>query len=551
MQVQDKLTTKSLALTSRFPTSLAVTPLHSVQYDTDMLTTLDYLVIAVYLVAVAYFGVKIAGRQTSTDDYFLGSRNLPWWVVCFSIVATETSTLTIIGLPAISYGGTLAFLQLTVGYLLGRTVVSFVLLPRYYERNLVTTYEFLGLRYGKIMRSAASMTFLVTRLLADGVRLFASAIPLKVIALSAGFDISYFEIIFVLGMFTVFYTLIGGIRAVVWVDVLQLLVYLVGGLVAIVVLSGEVAADWWDNVLRADKATVFDMGLDRSLPGVLTQPYILPTAVLGGAVFSVASHGADQLIVQRLLACRSLRESQRALIVSAIVVMFQFALFLLVGLLLWSYYGGSGMAELGLSRADEVFPKFVVEELPAGISGLLLAGIIAAAMSTLSSTVNSLASSSLMDIFNSFSRTTVDDAGSLITSRLLTLLWGAVLIGFASLFEDTDNAVVELGLTIASYTYGGLLGVFLLGILVRKSDQTDALVAFTVTIVSMILIVFGLWHSTTTGWQFIFNPTDVEIIEHDLVAIAWPWYPVIGSVITVSFGALTTMLRRHSANRAQ
>jgi SSS family transporter len=485
-----------------------------------------------------------SGRQTSTDDYFLGSRNLPWWVVCFSIVATETSTLTIIGLPAISYGGTLTFLQLTFGYLLGRTVVSLVLLPRYYERNLVTTYEFLGIRYGNVMRGAASLTFLVTRLLADGVRLFASAIPLKVIAQSAGYDISYFEIIFVLGMFTVFYTLIGGIRAVVWVDVLQLLVYLFGGLVAVAILSGEVAADWWDDVLRAGKATVLDPGLDRSLSGILTQPYILPTAVLGGAVFSVASHGTDQLIVQRLLACRSLRDSQRALIVSAFVVMVQFALFLLIGLLLWSYYGGSAMSELGLSRMDEVFPMFIVEGLPTGLSGLLLAGIIAAAMSTLSSTVNSLASSSLMDIFRSFSGTTVDEARSLLTSRLLTLIWGAVLIGFASLFEDTDNAVVELGLTIASYTYGGLLGVFLLGILVRKSNQSDALLAFAVTIVSMILIVFGLWHSTSTGWQFNFNPTDAEIVELDLVSIAWPWYPVIGSAITVAIGALTTVLRK-------
>jgi SSS family transporter len=508
-----------------------------------MLTTLDYVVIAVYLAAVAIFGVMIAGRQTSTDDYFLGNRDLPWWSVCFSIVATETSTLTIIGLPAIAYGGTLTFFQLTIGYLLGRTFVSFVLLPRYYERKLVTTYEFLGLRYGDLMRATASVTFLITRLLADGVRLFASAIPLKVIAISAGFDVSYFEIIFVLGMITVFYTLIGGIRAVVWMDVVQLTVYLFGGLTAAVLLIGEVSADWWDQVLRAGKSTVFELGLDNSLPGVLTRSYILPTAVLGGAVFSVASHGTDQLIVQRLLACRSLRDSQRALIASAIVVMIQFALFLLVGLLLWSYYDGSTMPELGLSRTDEIFPKFLVEGLPPGISGLLLAGIIAAAMSTLSSTVNSLASSSFMDIYRRFARTALDEARSLTASRLLTLLWGAVLIGFASLFEGSDNAVIELGLTIASYTYGGLLGVFLLGILIKRSDQADALAAFSVTIGSMIIIIFGVWYSPVEGWQFFFDPSDAEIVKYNLVAIAWPWYPLIGSAITVFFGAVTSALR--------
>lgn len=508
-----------------------------------MLTTLDYLVIAVYLAAVTYFGIRIAGRKTSTDDYFLGSRDLPWWVVCFSIVATETSTLTIIGLPAVAYGGTLTFLQLTIGYLLGRTIVSLVLLPRYYERRLVTTYEFLGLRYGDVMRATASVTFLVTRLLADGVRLFATAIPLKIIAMSAGFDVSYFEIILVLGVFTVFYTLIGGIRAVVWMDVLQMTVYLFGGLLAVLLLTTSISADWWSDALRAGKTMVFDSGLDQSLSGILTQAYILPTAVLGGAVFSVASHGTDQLIVQRLLACRSLRDSQRALVGSALVVMIQFSLFLLIGLLLWSYYNGATMPELGLSRADEVFPKYIVEDLPAGVSGLLLAGIIAAAMSTLSSTVNSLASSSLMDIVQRFIKTPLDEARSLLVSRMLTMFWGAVLIGFASLFEDSDNAVVELGLTIASYTYGGLLGVFVLGILVKRSDQTDALIAFAVTIVSMILIIFGVWHSPVEGWVFILNPSDAEIFERDLISIAWPWYPLIGSAITVSVGALTTVAR--------
>ena len=266
--------------------------------------------------------------------------------------------------------------------------------------------------------------------------------------------------------------------------------------------------------------------------------------MIGGAVFSVASHGTDQLIVQRLLACRSLRDSQRALIGSAIVVMIQFALFLLIGVMLWSYYSGAAMPELGLSRADEVFPKYVVEGLPAGVSGLLLAGIIAAAMSTLSSTVNSLASSSLMDIYKRFGSSALDEARSLTASRLLTLIWGAVLIGFASLFEDSDNAVVELGLTIASYTYGALLGAFLLGILVKRSDQSDALVAFAVTIVAMILIIFGVWHSPDEGWVFILNPSDAEILERDLISIAWPWYPVIGSAITVAVGALTSFVRQ-------
>jgi len=276
---------------------------------------------------------------------------------------------------------------------------------------------------------------------------------------------------------------------------------------------------------------------------MLTEPYVLPTAVIGGAVFSVASHGTDQLIVQRLLACRSLRDSQRALIGSAIVVMLQFALFLLIGLMLWSHYGAATPAELGLSRADEIFPKFVVEGLPAGVSGLLLAGIIAAAMSTLSSTVNSLASSSLMDVYERFAASALDEDRSLLVSRALTFFWGGVLIGFASLFEDSNNAVVELGLTIASYTYGALLGVFLLAILIRRSDQADALLAFALTIVAMVFIIFGVWHSPVDGWVVAFNPAATDILARGLKPIAWPWYPLLGSAITVAVGALSSAVR--------
>jgi len=298
---------------------------------------------------------------------------------------------------------------------------------------------------------------------------------LKVILLTAGFEVSYFLIIFVLGMVTVLYTIIGGIKAVVWIDVIQLAIYCTGGAIALALLLGALPAGWWEEALRAGKTTVIDTGLDRSLAGILTEPYVLPTAVLGGAVFSIASHGTDQLIVQRLLACRSLRDSQRALVCSALVVMAQFALFLLLGLMLWSHYGGAEPAALGLARADEVFPRYVVEGLPAGVSGLLLAGIVAAAMSTLSSTVNSLASSSLIDIYQRIVPGAKDSPNALRLSRGLTLFWGAMLIGFASLFEDSNSAVVELGLTIASYTYGALLGAFALAILIRRSNESDAL----------------------------------------------------------------------------
>lgn len=509
-----------------------------------MLTALDYAVIAIYMVVVTAFGIRAGGRQTSTSDYFLGSRDLPWWAVCFSVVATETSTLTVIGVPAVSFGGTLTFLQITFGYLLGRIVVSLVFLPRYFKGNLSTAYAFLGNRYGDGMRATASVTFLVTRLLADGVRLFATAIPLKVIANSAGIDASYFEIIVLIGVVTILYTLIGGIKAVVWMDVVQMFIYVGGAILALFVLLAEVPAGWWATAQAAGKTTLFDVGLGESLSEWFTEPYVLFTAVVGGAIFSMASHGTDQLIVQRLLTCRTQEDSQKALITSGVLVMGQFALFLIVGLLLWSYYQGASLEVLGLTRGDEIFPKFIIEGLPPGISGLILAGIIAAAMSTLSSSLNSLASSTMMDLYERFSGRSLPQDKALRTARLLTFFWGIVFIGFANLFQDQNNPVVELGLAIASFTYGGLLGVFLLGLLDQRTNQRDAVIAFFITIVVMAAIIFGVWYEVGEGWIFLFNPSEAVISARGLRSVGWPWYTVIGAAVTLLVGSLLGLRHR-------
>ena len=253
----------------------------------------------------------------------------------------------------------------------------------------------------------------------------------------------------------------------------------------------------------------------------------------------MASHGADQLLVQRLLACRSLADGQKALIGSAILAMAQFALFLVVGLLLWVYYQGASPGELGLSRTDEILPKFVIEGLPAGVSGLLLAGIIAAAMSTLSSSLNSLASSSTLDLLERFGF----GGDSLRVPRLLTLLWGMALCVFASLLSASSSTVIELGLTVASFTYGALLGVFILAVLVPRSDETAALAAFLCTIVALVVAVAGVWHGPA-GWFIDFRISSAEALEQGLQRIAWPWFPLIGSVTTLAAGFAVTALRR-------
>ncbi len=508
-----------------------------------MLSPLDYTVLVGYIVVVIWFGLHLSGEQKDTTDYFLGGRDLPWWAVCFSIVATETSTLTIIGIPAVAYGGTLTFLQLTLGYLAGRIVVSLLFLPRYISGELVTAYAFLGQRFGTRMQALSSATFMGTRLLADGVRLFATAIPLKVIADAAGLTVGYPLIIVFIGLLTVIYTYFGGLRAVVWMDVAQMMLYLVAAFGSIIVLLSMVGPGAWSTLSSAGKLQIFDFG-DGTLKTVLTQPYVFWTAVLGGGVFSMASHGTDHLIVQRLLACRNLRDSQKALVGSAFIIIVQFAVFLLVGALLWVHYGAATVADLGLSRADEVFPRFIIEGLPAGISGLVLAGILAAAMSTLSSSLNALASSTMMDFLSHSKRWKIAPGSELRTSRWLTLFWGVIFMFFATLFEDIQNPVVELGLSIASFTYGALLGAFLLGMFHKRARETDAILSFVVSVITMIFIIFGLWVDSQGAWHFIWGPNASMITEEGLRAVAWPWYTGIGTAITLIVGSLTALRHR-------
>ncbi len=510
-----------------------------------MLTGLDYVVLLLYTVGVAIFGIRAGGKQYTIEDYFVGSRRLPWWAVCFSVVATETSTLTVIGIPAVAYLGDLTFLQITFGYLVGRVLVSLYFLPRYYEGKLMTAYAFLGTRFGRKMQMTAAGTFQFTRLLADGVRLFATAIPLKVVLDMSGLSLTYWQIIILIGLVTIAYTYLGGIRAVVWMDVVQLGIYVGGALLAIGVLLSQLGLDWWSMAAEAGKTRLLYLGLDLPFSEWLTKPYTLPTALLGGAALSMASHGTDQLIVQRLLACRNVRDSQKALITSGVVVMLQFLVFLLVGLFLWVFYKGVSITELGLTRGDEIFPRFIIEGLPAGISGLVLAGIIAAAMSTLSSSLNALASSSVVDFLMPRSRRLREDGPyALRISRLATLMWGLVFMIFANLFTSQENPVIELGLSIASFTYGGLLGVFLLGLINTRVQEKAALIAFVVALVTMIWVIFGIWYGKDGNWYFTFSPSEEMVKALELRAIAWPWYTIIGTALTVGIGSGLTWLQK-------
>ncbi|HDQ00272.1 MAG TPA: sodium:solute symporter [bacterium] len=528
--------------------------------------TIDYSILFIYLIGVTAFGSWLGRHQKSTRDYFLGSRNLPWGAVCFSVVATETSTLTFISIPGLAYISNLNFLQLTIGYFIGRVLISFIFLPAYYKGELSTAYEYLGNRYGMRIRKFSSVVFQLTRLLADGVRLFATAIPLSVIT---GWSFQFS--IAVIGIFTIFYTYIGGIRAVVWIDVIQMVIYLGGAIIAGFYLLNHLPGGWSDVTAAAlpeNKLQFINFGFDNSLRDFFTINYTFITSILGGMFLSMASHGTDQLIVQRLLTCNNLRDSQKALITSGVLVFFQFALFLIIGLMMYAFYQGQtiGPDSAFLTRSDQLFPKFIVEVLPSGLSGIIIAGVFAAAMSTLSGSLNSLASSSMLDLYKSrFGRHNTEDK-DLVISRLFTAVWGVVFIGGAMLFTDMDHPVVELGLSIASFTYGGLLGVFLMGVFFKNVSENAAIIAqwSAIYFMTWIIGISGMAQYVIIGLSFIafmwiFFNTHSKKEQLVLVVLfiiiswllrtveplrfGWPWYVFIGCVFTIMIGVILTYAR--------
>jgi len=479
-------------------------------------TTLDYIIVVAYLVGVALFGMLRGGRQRSARDYFLGKDEISWWLVCFSIVAAETSTLTFISIPGLAYLSNLTFLQLTLGYLIGRIVVSLVLLPAYYKGELSTAYAFLERRFGQKTRRFASLVFLFTRVFADGVRLFATAIPLTLIL-----DISYPTAILVLAGVAFLYTFAGGVRGVIWVDAIQMFVYLGGALVAALVLVGSAEGGLTSLVQAAwdaGKFKVIDLSIDRNF---FQTPYTLIGGLLGGAFLSMSSHGVDQLVIQRVLATKRLASGQKALIGSGVIVILQFALFLVLGLLLYGHYNGASVSQLGLTRSDEIFPTYIIQGLPPGVSGFIIAGLLAAALSTLAGSMSSMASSTVMDLYRPMVGKEVPPERELVISRIATGVAALVLVGTAVFFMNTSQTVVELALSIASFTYGGLLGTFLLGILFKRPTQEDALAGFVAGILVMVTVI-------------------------SLKLVAWTWFIVIGVAVTLLVGTLLSRLSRHS-----
>ncbi|MDC1037937.1 sodium:solute symporter [Candidatus Marinimicrobia bacterium] len=462
-----------------------------------MLHWIDILIIFIFLIGLMTFGWWQSRFNKSSADYFLGGKSIPWVVAMFSIVATETSVLTFISIPGIAYRGNWFFLQLAIGYILGRILVSLILLPQYFSSGVTSIYEVLGTKFGPEIQKVASGLFLITRILADGIRYLATAVIVQVVT---GWSLP--AAVLVIGCVTLVYSLLGGIRTIVWIDSFQFVLYLAGGLISIgfILLNMELSA--WDAFTQLSVEGKLQI-LNFS-GNFIHDPYYFISAVIGGMFLSFSSHGVDYMMVQRVLGTKDLESGRKAMIGSGFFVFLQFGIFLLAGSLIYIYLGGVGLDK------DREFSTFIIEHLPIGVKGLLLAGILSAAMSTLSSSINSLASSTITDWMQG-------DA-DLKKSRIVSGFWAVLLIGIALVFDEGDSAIVIMGLTIASFTYGGLLGLFLLSKLNQSFHSTSLIIG----LVSSCLIVFYLKE----------------------IGLAWTWFILVSVAVNMGMTFISERIFR-------
>jgi len=466
----------------------------------------DLVIVVAYLLGITLLGLRFRQQQHTLTDYFLGGRTTPWWALALSIVATETSTLTIIGTPAIAYASNMTFLQLVFGYIVGRFLISLLFIPGYFRGEFLTAYALIEKRFGVKMRAVAALTFLGTRILAEGVRVTAIALVISVI-LGTSERLAVFIVI----ALTILYTLEGGMKAVIWTDVVQFLLYLAGSLVTVALLLHKIPGGWPEVVQVAaangHKLQFLDFRWN------LAANYTFWSGLIGGAFLTMATHGTDQTIVQQLLAARSRNDSRRAIIISGFIVLFQFIVFLLIGVMLFVFAQHVPLLEAG-QRTDRILPQFLVREMPVGLAGVLLASILAVAMSNAGGSLNSLAASSVMDL-NALRGRPIDPAHFLKISRRMTFVWGAVLIFFG--LVHWQHSLLETGLAIASLPFGSLLGLFLLGTIDSRANSRGSLT--------------GMFAGLATVMS-------VYLTTH----VAYTWYVLIGSCVTFIVGALVSRL---------
>lgn len=465
------------------------------------LSAIDYLVIGAYLVAITAFGSWFARFQKTTRDYFLTDRSVPWWAICFTIVATETSTLTFIGIPAQTYVGNMTFLQLAAGYIIGRIIVSLIFIPAYFRGELFTSYELLQRRFGTRVKTLSAVIFLITRSLADGIRLFTTALVISIVT-----QVPVTWVVVVLGAAMIVYTMRGGVSAVIWTDVVQMFVYIAGAGAVAIALLNRIHGGWAEVVrvgAESGRFVVIDASWDFS------RAYTLWAGLLGGIALTLSTHGTDQYLVQRLLSARSQKEASTGLVLSGFIVFAQFILFLLIGVMLFVHYQQTPLPQ-ALARPDQILPIFVVNELHNGLAGFIVAAIVAAALSP---SLNAMAASTVSDFYLPYFNPGADQDTQMRVSKQATVAWGIVQLAVAIGAQFMNRSVLDAGLAVLSFASGAVLGAFLLGTLSSSIRERETFAGMIAGLIVMIVV----WWATP---------------------IAFTWYVLIGAVTTCAVAFL-------------
>ena len=499
--------------------------------------TLDLIIIFGYLIGITAFGIWFSGEQETTEDYFVGSRNVPWWAIAMSIVATETSTITFVSVPGVAFAknGNFEFLQLVFGYMLGRIVISLLFIPLYFKGELQTVYQLLGERFGLRVKMLASSLFVVMRNIADGIRLLLTAIVLAAVYTSFDPSVDPTTVIVgsivLLGIVMIVFTFYGGMEAVIWIEAVQLVIYIGGAIAAAVVLINNIDGGMSTVTSLGEqfnKFKIFDFGFD------MAKTYTFWGGLIGGCFLTMSTHGTDQYLVQRYLCTNKPSSASLALLSSGAVVLAQFIGFLFIGVLLFAFYApynladyaAAGVANSGIpatlpfAKGDQVFPDFITNHMPAGLSGLVVAAIFAAA---LSSSLNSIAATAVNDLYKPFAKDR-DDRHFLRLSGILTVIVGIIQIIIAIAFISSGESSLNLALSVASLINGPILGVFLVGTFLRRAKEVHALAGMIVSTALMIYILLA-------ANKWVAGPV-----------IAWPWYALIGSMTTLLVAAAATII---------
>ncbi len=498
----------------------------------------DWFVIIFYLVAVIALGVWFGRDQQNTRDYFLGGRNIPWWGIGASIVATETSALTIIGVPAIAYGGNILFIQMIVGYVIARIILAIVMVPHYMKGEIYSPYQMLENHLGKSPRRLAGAFFLLLETMSAGVRVYVACIPVRLMLGDAicsigGLVDPILGAILLFVVLSLIYTYIGGVKAVVWTDAVQMLLFVLGGLYALFYIPTLIDGGWSAAIAKASEAGKL-VWLNTDLSWAA--PFNIWMGVIGGTVMVMSSHGADQLIVQRVLSAKNVSEGRKSLIFSAVLIFPLFLIFLLVGVMLWVFYQSHPMQiplperSPGIGSNDFIFPIFMMTEVPHVMRGFLIVAILSAAMSSISSAISALASVSTMDFLKPAVKSR-DEAFFLRFSKHSTIFWAGALIFTAWLTREVEF-VLNAAFSLRGLTSGALLAALFLAIFGRGIGPGPVMAGMIVSVVFMNLIYWpATLPATKDWWMATFGG-----------AVFWPWFTLIGCTITLGVAWATRPL---------